>query len=85
MKNEARIGRITVGGQPSSHESSGGRFSAVVNLRLPDEEGNTTEADLRGSSVAYTPVPFTSETLSTEHVLAVRKAGDAAAGEVLVH
>lgn len=85
MKKEARIGRIVVGGQPSAEESRGGRFAAVVNLRFADEEGNTTAADLRGSDVRYSEVPLNADTLSPEHIVAVRAAVDAAGGDVLVH
>ena len=85
MKNEARVGRVIVGGQPSAEELQSGRFSSVVNLREPDEAGNTTAADVAGRALEYHAVPLTAETLSAEHVLRVQRALDAASGEVLIH
>lgn len=83
MNNEARIGRIVVGGQPSAGELR--NFGLVVNLRMPDEAGNTTAADIAGAGVAYYAEPLTADTLAPEHIERVRNRIEAANGEVLVH
>jgi protein tyrosine phosphatase (PTP) superfamily phosphohydrolase (DUF442 family) len=83
MKNEARIGRIVVGGQPAADELR--NYGLVVNLRMPDEEGNTTAAGAAGAGVAYYEEPLTADTLAPEHIDRLRARLDAANGEVLVH
>ncbi|GAC1404337.1 MAG: hypothetical protein NVSMB64_07380 [Candidatus Velthaea sp.] len=85
MKNEAQVGNITVGGQPSAEELSSGRFQTVINIRGDAEEGNTTAANLHGSDVAYTSVPWTIDTVTIEDIEKVRAAVDAADGPVLIH
>lgn len=84
MKNEAVIGGITVGGQPTAEELA--RFGTVVNVRRHEEEGNDTGAMLAGSSTAYTAVPYTIDTVTKADIdaveTAVRAAGD---GPVLIH
>jgi protein tyrosine phosphatase (PTP) superfamily phosphohydrolase (DUF442 family) len=85
MKNEARIGEITIGGQPSAEELRAGRFETVVNIRHTEEPGNITEGALAGSSVRYAHVPFTGDTVTREDVERIGEAVDAAAGPVLVH
>jgi protein tyrosine phosphatase (PTP) superfamily phosphohydrolase (DUF442 family) len=85
MKNEAVIGGITVGGQPSADELTSGRFTNVVNVRLPDEPGNITAGALRGSDVSYTAVPYTIDTVTPEDIRRIREAiGDGTEG-VLLH
>ncbi|MGH7756697.1 MAG: beta-lactamase hydrolase domain-containing protein [Vulcanimicrobiaceae bacterium] len=85
MKNEATIDNITVGGQPSAEELRSGRFQTVVNVRLDGEPGNETAADLEGSGIAYTAVPYTIDTVTREDIAAIRAAVDAASGPVLIH
>ncbi len=85
MKNESVIDGITVGGQPDAAELTSGRFASVINLRLDSEPGNDTEAQLAGSDVAYTSVPWTIDTVTREDIARVREAIDAAKGPVLVH
>jgi uncharacterized protein (TIGR01244 family) len=85
MKNEAVIGGITVGGQPSAEELASGRFSTVVNIRHDDEEGNDTRALLQGSKTEYVPVPWTIGTVTKDDIARIREAIDAAEGPVLIH
>jgi protein tyrosine phosphatase (PTP) superfamily phosphohydrolase (DUF442 family) len=85
MKNETVIGGITVGGQPSAEELKSGRFATVVNIRRDDEEGNDTAAVLDGSDVAYAPVPWTIDTVTSDDIARIRDAVDAAEGPVLIH
>jgi len=83
VKNEVTIGGIVVGGQPDAEELS--RFSTVVNTRLDDEPGNIDAEVLAGSSIAYTSIPFTGDTISVEHIRKMRAALDLATGPTLVH
>lgn len=85
MKNEAVIGGITVGGQPSAEELTSGRFATVVNIRGNDEEGNVTGAILAGTDVDYVHVPWTIDTVNKADIARIREAIDAANGPVLVH
>jgi protein tyrosine phosphatase (PTP) superfamily phosphohydrolase (DUF442 family) len=84
MKNETVIGGITIGGQPSKEELTSGRFKTVVNIRLPEEEGNITADALADSDVAYTSVPFTSDTVTVDDIERIREAVGQG-GEVLIH
>ena len=85
MKNEAVMGGITIGGQPSAEELAGGRFSTVVNIRLDAEEGNITGDALAGSDVDYVHVPWTIDTVTNEDVERIRDAVGTATGPVLIH
>lgn len=85
MKNEARIGNITVGGQPSEEELASGRFATVVNIRGAAEEGNTTGEMLAATDVAYAPVPWTIDTVTNEDIAKIREAIEDADGPVLIH
>jgi len=85
VKNEAVIGGITVGGQPSEQELASGRFASVINIRRDTEEGNVTGAVLAGSDVAYTPVPWTAETVTNQDIERIREAVAASDGPVLIH
>jgi protein tyrosine phosphatase (PTP) superfamily phosphohydrolase (DUF442 family) len=85
MKNETVIGGITIGGQPSQQELASGRFTTVVNIRRPEEEGNITADALAGSDVAYTSVPYTSDTVTAEDIDRIREAVGDGSGEVLIH
>lgn len=85
MKNEAVIDGITVGGQPTAEELTSGRFAAVINVRGADEEGNDTEAALRGTDIAYTAAPWTVDTVTKEDIAKAKAAVDAADGPVLIH
>jgi protein tyrosine phosphatase (PTP) superfamily phosphohydrolase (DUF442 family) len=85
MKNEAVIDGITVGGQPTADELTGGRFASVINIRGAEEPGNDTAALLAGSGVAYTSVPWTIDTVTPADIERVRAAVDAAGGPVLIH
>jgi protein tyrosine phosphatase (PTP) superfamily phosphohydrolase (DUF442 family) len=85
MKNEAVVGGITVGGQPTEGELRSGRFKKVVNVRLDAEDGNVTGAVLAGSDVPYTSVPFTIDTVTNDDIRRIRDAiGDGTEG-VLLH
>jgi len=85
MKNEATIGGITVGGQPSAEELKSGRYGSVINVRRHEEPGNETGAVLAGGAVGYTAVPFTADTVTEADIVRVREAVDAATGPVLIH
>ncbi|GAC1304563.1 MAG: hypothetical protein NVSMB19_15480 [Vulcanimicrobiaceae bacterium] len=85
MKNEAIIDGITVGGQPSAEELTSGRFGTVVNVRRHDEAGNDSAAILADSTVAYTAVPYTADTVTKDDIARVRAAVDEANGPVLIH
>jgi protein tyrosine phosphatase (PTP) superfamily phosphohydrolase (DUF442 family) len=85
MKNETKIGPITIAGQPSAEELRDGRFETVVNIRRDDEAGNITDEALAGTGVRYTQVPFTADTVTTEDIDRIGEAVDAAKGPVLVH
>jgi protein tyrosine phosphatase (PTP) superfamily phosphohydrolase (DUF442 family) len=85
MKNEAVIGGITVGGQPSAEELKSGRFAHVVNIRGADEAGNVTGEVLAGSDVAYTSVPWTIDTVTIDDIDRMRDAIAQSEGPVLIH
>lgn len=86
MKNETTIGAITVGGQPSSDEVADGRFATVVNLRLPDEDGNQTADYLAGTDTTYVAVPWTASTVTFEDVDRIADAVESTpGGSVLIH
>jgi len=85
MKNEATIGGITVGGQPSHDELRSGRFAHVVNIRGAGEEGNDSESALAGGDVQYTHVPWTIDTVTAEDIDRIERAVSDANGAVLVH
>lgn len=85
MKNETKIGAITIAGQPTAEELSTGRFETVVNIRRSDEAGNITGDALAGTGVRYAHVPFTSDTVTTEDIERIGEAVDAAEGPVLIH
>lgn len=85
MKNEAEIGGITVGGQPSADELTSGRFTKVINIRGDAEEGNISGEVLAGSDVDYLSVPWTIDTVTNADIDRMR---DAIADEdegVLIH
>jgi uncharacterized protein (TIGR01244 family) len=83
VKNEAKIGDVTVGGQPDAADVA--RFSTIINCRPPEEEGNVTGDLVRGTGVAYTNIPYTADTLSREHVDQMRVALDNAKGATMAH
>jgi uncharacterized protein (TIGR01244 family) len=83
VKNEAVLGGIVVGGQPGAADVA--RFGTIVNCRPDDEPGNVTAELVQGTGIAYTSVPFTAETLTAEHIAAMRATLDAATGPTLVH
>jgi protein tyrosine phosphatase (PTP) superfamily phosphohydrolase (DUF442 family) len=85
MKNETKIGPITIAGQPSADELREGRFETIVNIRRDDEAGNITAETLAGTGVQYAHVPFTSDTVTAEDIDRIGEAVDAAKGPVLVH
>jgi protein tyrosine phosphatase (PTP) superfamily phosphohydrolase (DUF442 family) len=85
MRNEAKIGGITVGGQPSREELESGRFGTVVNIRGDAEEGNDTAQVLAGSDVAYTAVPWTIDTVTPDDIDRIRDAVASSDGPVLIH
>ncbi|MDE2571581.1 MAG: hypothetical protein KGM44_03545 [bacterium] len=89
MKNEGRIGRFVVAGQPTDEEirALGERgFGMVVNVRLDTELEEPEEPKVRAAGLAYASVPYTHQTLTREHVQRVREAAEAAVGsEVLLH
>jgi protein tyrosine phosphatase (PTP) superfamily phosphohydrolase (DUF442 family) len=85
MTNEAVIGGITVGGQPSPEELTSGRFQHVVNIRGADEAGNVTGDVLAGGDVAYTSVPWTIDTVTNDDIDRIRDAIAESEGPVLIH
>ncbi|HEY4442254.1 MAG TPA: sulfur transferase domain-containing protein [Candidatus Elarobacter sp.] len=85
MKNEANIGGITVGGQPTRDELESGRFGTVVNIRGAGEEGNDTAQLLAGSDVAYAAVPWTIDTVTPDDIDRIRDAVASSEGPVLIH
>lgn len=85
MQRETVIGGITIGGQPSADELRSRRFTDVVNIRMPDEEGNTTAADLAGTPVRYTETPWTAATVTPEDIDRIAAVVASAEGDVLVH
>src|SRR5471030_704046 len=85
MKNEAKIGDITVGGQPSEEELKSGRFASVINIREDGEEGNNTAAILRGTDIKYTSTPWTKDTVTTADIRRARDAASASDGPLLIH
>ena len=85
MKNEAVIGGITVGGQPSAEELRSGRFGTIANIRGDAEEGNDSAHVLAGSDVAYTAVPWTIDTVTKADIDRIRTALDASGGTALIH
>jgi protein tyrosine phosphatase (PTP) superfamily phosphohydrolase (DUF442 family) len=85
MKNEAVIGGITVGGQPTPEELRSGRFGTVVNIRGAAEEGNDTAQLLAGSDVAYTSAPWTIDTVTKADIDRIRAALDASGEPALIH
>jgi uncharacterized protein (TIGR01244 family) len=87
MKNEAKIGRITVAGQPTEEELRGLRargFGTIINNRLAEElpEPESAKVEL---GVTYVEIPFTGSTLSREHIEETRAVLARAPGEVLMH
>lgn len=85
MKNEAIVGGITVGGQPSAEELTSGRFSTVVNIRGGDEDGNDTGGILAGTDISYASVPWTIDVVTKADIEKIRQAVDNADGPVLIH
>ena len=89
MKNEARIGRFTVAGQPGDDELAGLKaagYGLVVNVREPSEQDEPEAPKAAAAGLSYDAVPFTAATLAAEHVDALRAAIAAApAGDILIH
>lgn len=85
MKNEAVIGGVVVGGQPDTSDVASGRYTTIINCRPSNEEGNVTEALVRGTDIRYASVPFTGNTIAKEHVDQIRTILDTATGTTLVH
>jgi protein tyrosine phosphatase (PTP) superfamily phosphohydrolase (DUF442 family) len=85
MKNEAVIGGISVGGQPSEEELTSGRFNKIINIRTPGEEGNVTAEVLAGSDVDYLAVPWTIDTVTKADIDQIREALASSEGDVLIH
>jgi uncharacterized protein (TIGR01244 family) len=83
MENEAKLGPVTVGGQPGPADVA--RFQTIVNCRPDSEPGNVTAELVRGTAIRYTGIPFTADTLSRRQIDEMRAALDAATGETLVH
>ncbi len=88
MTNESRVGSFTVGGQPSEADlrrlaNSG--HGTVINVRMPDEPGQLDKKTIDAVGVDYIEIPYTSATLTAEHVRRVCEAVDAAAGSVLIY
>jgi len=52
---------------------------------MPDEEGQLDKTTIDAVGVDYAEVPYTSATLSAEHVRRVREAVDRAGGTVLIY
>jgi protein tyrosine phosphatase (PTP) superfamily phosphohydrolase (DUF442 family) len=85
VKNEAVIGGISVGGQPSGEELTSGRFKKVISIRGSAEEGNITGDVLAGSDVAYVSVPWTIDTVTNGDIERIREAIAASDDAVLIH
>jgi hypothetical protein len=85
VKNEAVIGGIDVGGQPSSEELASGRFKKVINIRGSAEEGNITGDVLAGSDVTYVSVPWTIDTVTNGDIDRIAEAIAASDDAVLIH
>ncbi|MBV9439536.1 MAG: hypothetical protein JOZ24_06060 [Candidatus Eremiobacteraeota bacterium] len=85
MRNEATVGGVTVGGQPSADELRSGRFRKVINIRTPGEEGNDTAEVLAGSDTPYVHVPWTIDTVTNADIDRMRDAFDAGEEGVLIH
>jgi hypothetical protein len=85
MKNEAEIGGITVGGQPSVDELTSGRFTKVINIRGAAEEGNITGDVLAGSEIDYLSVPWTIDTVTNDDIDRIRDAIALQDEGVLIH
>ncbi|HYZ17079.1 MAG TPA: sulfur transferase domain-containing protein [Candidatus Acidoferrum sp.] len=85
MKNEARIGGITVGGQPSEEELASGGFKTVINIRGAEEAGNVTGDLLAGREVDYVSVPWTIDTVTNEDIDRIREAVATSDEPVLIH
>jgi uncharacterized protein (TIGR01244 family) len=83
MKNEAQVDAFTVGGQPNSADLK--RFGTVINIRMDHEPSNDTAAQLAGTDVAYTSVPWTIDTVTKDDIVRMRAAVDAGHGPVLIH
>ena len=83
MNNEAKLGPVTVGGQPDAADVA--RFQTVINCRPDSEPGNVTAALVQGTGARYTSIPFTADTLAKHHIDEMRAALDGAAGATLVH
>jgi len=83
VNNEAKLGPITLGGQPDAADVA--RFQTVVNCRPESEPGNVTAALVAGTGIRYTSIPFTADTLAKQHIDEMRVALDAATGATLVH
>jgi protein tyrosine phosphatase (PTP) superfamily phosphohydrolase (DUF442 family) len=85
MKNEAVIGGMTVGGQPSEEELTSCRFKKVINIRGAAEVGNNSGEVLSGSEVEYLSVPWTIDTVTNEDIDRIREAVSASSDPVLIH
>ena len=89
MRNEQRIGGITVAGQPTDAELNGLRaagYGLVVNVRMPDELDEPEAPKARAAGIAYDAVPYTGASLRREHVDRLRTILEGAPpGDVLVH
>jgi len=87
MKNEVKIGAITVAGQPTDDELRALRergFSTVINNRMPEEQPEP-EASKVPAGISYRQIPFTSATLSRHEIEETRAALASASGDVLMH
>ncbi len=85
VKNEAVLGGITIGGQPSPDELTSGRFKNVVNIRGAAEAGNVSGDVLPAGDISYTSVPWTIDTVTKDDIDRIRAAVDASDGPVLIH
>jgi len=87
MKNETKIGSITVAGQPTDEELqtlAERGFTTVINNRLP-EELPEPEAVKIPSGISYAEIPFTGATLSRHEIERTRAELAKASGQVLIH
>jgi uncharacterized protein (TIGR01244 family) len=87
MKNEAKIGAITVAGQPTDEELRAlaqRGFATVINNRVPDELPEP-EAPKVPAGVTYAEIPFTGATLSRGEIEQTRAELAKAKGAVLMH
>lgn len=90
MKNEARIGGITVAGQPTDEELRALRsqgYGLVINVRMPEEQDEPERPKVEAAGLRYVSIPYTGTTVTADDIRQIRKAieGAPAGSKVLTH